>query len=132
MFDQGINPNPNEENPFSQFTVFEGTPDGTQLFFQTIVWAPEVALGQNDGPYGTAGNEILQVPITARLDQDDNIVPVVFCGPGDPDTDGNTGTGTGVFDCLRTQQINVGGDLDPGFMQVTDDFEFAGDPPRFR
>jgi hypothetical protein len=118
-FDVGLSDDAGDE--FRQFVVFGGDPNGTTTLTQKIVWAPE------DAVYDA--NNVLQVPTTQVLippnTDPEDVVDVVFCDPGPTFPAGRA-------DCLINRLIAEGDPLDPGKIQLTENYQFLGDPPRFR
>jgi hypothetical protein len=135
-----------DSDDWDQFVEFGGDPSATgAVIEQTIDWNEEVANylyfnfvvdSPNAVPCAQGSSSdcipVLQVPTTLVRLANGDVNPAQFCGPDDPDTDGSSGTGSNVFDCLFTQDIDLGTPVTAGYMQVTEVFKFLGDPPRFR
>lgn len=114
----------NDADDWSQFVVFGGDPNATSIVIdETISWVAE------DGNY--VGG-ILQVPTTLVLlpAGGGSPVPVVWCGPGDP-------TLGDVEHCLVNRTIAEGPAVEPWVttptqIELTEHYQFLGDPPKFR
>jgi hypothetical protein len=122
-FDVGLNA---DDAGFRQFVVFGGTDTGVPIT-QKIIWTPET------GDYSSGQLEVPTTQVILDPDNPQDITDVIFCDTeldefGDPVVvipDGKT-------DCLINRIIDEGFPLEAGDIQLTENYMFLGDPPRFR
>lgn len=112
-----------DADTWDQFVVFGGDPTAAgETILETVAWAAE------DAVYSGG---VLQVPTTlVQLSPGGALVNVVSCGPGEPFW--NT-----VPHCLRDRTIieeaaTAAWVTTPTQLRITENYEFIGDPPKFR
>lgn len=116
---------------WTQFVVFGGDPESTTVIDQTILWDAEEATyvdgSGNDCTPGSPGCSLL-VPTTQVILEPGGttLEPSVFCSSDSslPNTD--------TPQCQVSRTIAEGAPLDPGYIQLTEDYKFLGDPGNFR
>lgn len=117
-FDLGLS---DDGDDWNQFVVFGGDPDSIQVLTQTIEWAPEPAVYNND-------NELVVPTTQVLLDLTDTSAPVdvTFCHTesGLPDSE--------TPQCLDSRTIAEGGDVPADHIQLTETYKLLGDPGNFR
>lgn len=120
-FDLGLS---TDGDDWRQFVVFGGDPDSTQILTQTIEWAPEPSV------YDEETNQLIVDTTRVLLDLTDTSsepVDVTFCH----DIDGGGPTGD-TPQCLDSRLITEGGDVPEDHIQLTETYKLLGDPGNFR
>jgi hypothetical protein len=112
-------PEAGDPDAWDQFVVFGGDVGGSIVIQQTIIWDAEV------GEYVSGS---LVVPTTqVVLSPGGTPQDATFCDSVDP-----AGPNGDLPHCLVNRTIAEGSPLDPGYIQLTENYAFLGDPGFFR